>query len=142
MFNNSEQCCGIVKNTDKLCSVKCNNGYFYCQYHYKQKGDVDKFKKSVSNFVQWIKNENTKEQKILISKRMFDFCVYNKCLINTMQPLKNQLLKKIEEFSKTDKSFEYYLDEKIWENNNVQQKKVFIKLENPIVISTNDFITI
>jgi hypothetical protein len=42
------------------------------------------------------------------------------------------------------------LDEKLWENNNIQpqqlhkqqQKKVFIKLENPIVITTNDAITI
>jgi hypothetical protein len=150
MLNNFEQCCGIVKNTDKLCSIKCNNGYYYCKYHYKQKDEKENFTKSITNYLQLVKNENAKEQKILVSKRMFDFCIYNKYLINTMPSFKNTILKKLNELAKSDKLFEYYLDEKLWENNNIQpqqlhkqqQKKVFIKLENPIVITTNDAITI
>lgn len=153
---NNNQCYGIVKNTDKMCSVKCNDGYFYCKYHYKQKDDEDNFLKSCNYLIKLISNAQEKENKILISKKMFDFCLYNKKLINTQNPsfikFKITLFNKFKEFVATEKSFEYYLDEKLWENNyeNTNNKikfqkqygNLYLKIETPLVISTNDIIEI
>lgn len=136
---NKDLCFGYNYANSDLCKKQCKEKYLYCDECYKQRNVKDYYSDSVLTLLK-IYKEMTKENKAKLVKKIFNFTVLNKKLVNTMESYKKLVMDKINELVKEDKSFSYYLDEKIWNENYKSNKTITLEIEQPIVIDTEQII--
>lgn len=140
---NKDFCFGYNYMTKDLCKKQCKEKYLYCDECYGQRNVKDNYFESVEILIKINKELTKKESKIKLVKKIINFFLLNKKLINSLKSYKKIVMNKINEFVKEDKSFNYYLDEKIWDENykpNKLTKTITMKINQPIVIDTEQYI--
>jgi len=132
-------CFGYNSEKQDLCKSECQKNFMYCDKCYYQRNNKDLYTNSTHKCITISKNIVGKENKIKFVKKIFNFALLNKKLVNSLPSYKIAVIKKIKEFTVDDDTFNYYLDEKIW-NKNYKSDKQFskiktIEIEEPVIIN-------
>jgi hypothetical protein len=118
-MDNNNICIGIDDNL-----LQCNDMHvdgFYCEKHQSQKNNRDAYVKSTKIILDLLQNLDTRLDRLNMAYKMFDFCMFNIEIINTLPKYKSTIIKKLHELNdKEPEDFSKYIE--FFENNKPEIK--------------------